>query len=177
MEWHADADRRHRRGERQRQCPVCRLWLWAHEYGDGWEQATRIPRGRPATAVSLLTSPLSTAAVSPATAFGLSGEQLKQSTAVSLLTSPLSTASAAPQTIVSLIYSAATLRKLDRNGLERAARRLAQFDLERGGGKGYGLASAEWRALGSGGRAEYREFARGVIAAYLAPQPPFGGRL
>lgn len=62
----------------------------------------------------------------------------------------------------------------DRNGLERAARRLAQFDLERGGGKGYGSSSEEWRALDRGTRGEYRDFARAVISAYLAPLPPFG---
>lgn len=26
--WHAEAGRRHRRGERQRQCPRCWRWVW-----------------------------------------------------------------------------------------------------------------------------------------------------
>lgn len=66
------------------------------------------------------------------------------------------------------------MNTLDRNGLERAARFLAQADLERGGGKGYGRASEEWRLLGPDGRAVYRDLAREVVDSYLTPKPPFG---
>ena len=31
MEWHADADRRQKRGETQRLCPECDLWRWPDE--------------------------------------------------------------------------------------------------------------------------------------------------
>jgi hypothetical protein len=27
-EWHADADRRIKRGQKQRRCPACKLWVW-----------------------------------------------------------------------------------------------------------------------------------------------------
>lgn len=30
----ADAEERIEGGERQSQCPICRLWLWPHEMGD-----------------------------------------------------------------------------------------------------------------------------------------------
>ncbi len=29
-----DADERIARGEQQRQCPICSLWHWPHEWGD-----------------------------------------------------------------------------------------------------------------------------------------------
>jgi hypothetical protein len=29
-----DAEERLERGERQRQCPICFLWHWPHEWGD-----------------------------------------------------------------------------------------------------------------------------------------------
>jgi hypothetical protein len=28
MDWHYDAERRHKRGERQRYCGVCKRWVW-----------------------------------------------------------------------------------------------------------------------------------------------------
>lgn len=36
----ADAAERAKRGERQRQCPTCRLWLWPDEFGEA--TATRV---------------------------------------------------------------------------------------------------------------------------------------
>lgn len=28
LAWHEDAERRSTRGERQRRCPTCKLWIW-----------------------------------------------------------------------------------------------------------------------------------------------------
>lgn len=32
LAFHADADRRMKRGEKQRKCPVCQKWIWETEY-------------------------------------------------------------------------------------------------------------------------------------------------
>lgn len=32
LAFHEDADRRHKRGEKQRKCPVCLKWFWESEY-------------------------------------------------------------------------------------------------------------------------------------------------
>jgi len=29
--WHEEADRRSKKGMKQKQCPVCKLWLWKDE--------------------------------------------------------------------------------------------------------------------------------------------------
>lgn len=29
--WHRDADQRHKKGQKQKQCPVCKLWCWPDE--------------------------------------------------------------------------------------------------------------------------------------------------
>ena len=34
LQWHADANRRAKRGESQTQCRTCGRWLWADEWGD-----------------------------------------------------------------------------------------------------------------------------------------------
>jgi len=31
-----DAHRRMALGQKQRRCPVCKLWFWKHEFGPGW---------------------------------------------------------------------------------------------------------------------------------------------
>ena len=31
--WHEDAERRAKRGEKQRKCPTCKRYFWKHEYG------------------------------------------------------------------------------------------------------------------------------------------------
>lgn len=31
LAWHADADRRAKRGEKQRQCPDCKRWYWPNK--------------------------------------------------------------------------------------------------------------------------------------------------
>lgn len=33
MDWHLDAEERHKRGERQKLCPVCVKWIWESFYG------------------------------------------------------------------------------------------------------------------------------------------------
>lgn len=33
MNWHLDAAERNKRGERQRQCPVCEKWIWSSFWG------------------------------------------------------------------------------------------------------------------------------------------------
>ena len=36
LAWHEEAERRAKRGMKQRQCPTCKLWMWSDEYGPGW---------------------------------------------------------------------------------------------------------------------------------------------
>lgn len=43
MQWHYDADRRHKSGQRQVQCPECGLWQWPDSL---LEPASRRPRAR-----------------------------------------------------------------------------------------------------------------------------------
>jgi hypothetical protein len=38
-EWHEEAERRSKRGMKQRQCPDCKHWMWRDEFGAGWNQA------------------------------------------------------------------------------------------------------------------------------------------
>lgn len=32
LQWHDDAERRTKAGQKQKQCPKCSLWLWEDEY-------------------------------------------------------------------------------------------------------------------------------------------------
>ena len=32
LEWHNDSEQRHSRGEKQRQCPKCKKWVWESLY-------------------------------------------------------------------------------------------------------------------------------------------------
>jgi len=32
LQWFADAEKRQMRGDRQRQCPCCLLWIWESQY-------------------------------------------------------------------------------------------------------------------------------------------------
>lgn len=40
--WHEEAERRGKRGMKQRLCPDCTLWYWRDEWGlhSGWDKAT-----------------------------------------------------------------------------------------------------------------------------------------
>ncbi len=32
LNWHYDAERRQKKGEEQKKCPVCKLWIWESHY-------------------------------------------------------------------------------------------------------------------------------------------------